>query len=50
MTGFGLHPHFVLITIGLSADSFVTLDLLLVSGICKPMPKVSSMRPAGGKA
>lgn len=40
------HPEFIsqnpsgrLIAIGLADDSFVTLDLLLVTGVQKPIPK-----------
>jgi hypothetical protein len=47
------HPEYIgqtpsgrLITIGLDDDSTVTLDLLLVTGIQKPLPKTKRKRPA----
>ena len=51
------HPEYIgqtpsgrLITIGLSDDSTVTLDLLLVTGIRKPLPKAKGKRSTGGRA
>jgi hypothetical protein len=47
------HPEYIgqtpsgrLITIGLDDDSTVTLDLLLVTAIQKPLPKPKRKRPA----
>ena len=40
----GQTPSGRLITIGLEDDSTVTLDLLLVTGIRKPLPKAKAKR------
>ena len=44
------NPSGRLITIGLADDSFVTLDLLLVTGVRKPLPKVRRKRSARGRS
>ena len=51
------HPEYIgqtpsgrLITIGLGDDSTVTLDLLLVTGIRKPLPRAKGKRATGGRA
>jgi hypothetical protein len=46
----GQTPSGRLITIGLSDDSTVTLDLLLVTGVRKPLPRKKGGRPARGRA
>jgi len=40
-------PSGRLITVGLDDDSFATLDLLLVTGIRKPLPKAREKRSTG---
>lgn len=42
------NPSGRLISIGLDGGSFVTLDLLLVTGVRKPLPKSRRKRLAGG--